>query len=201
MQKANKLWGGALVWCLLMSGAWAQNTLDQAIESAKARKAAELKLNLKGPAALDQPAASAAAAPVKAPPSDAAGARSGSPLKLWSIRGVAHGLVAEVLYQGRMHTVSMDGQLADARIGDWVLLSLTQEGAEFALRDGRKKARAGRDRTLSLTLPSGSAAMAAYFPPSPLELQALAMPAGMPVMGQLPGLDARMPVPLNLLKP
>ena len=126
MQKANNallmlmLTLSPIVWSQPQAQPQPQTMLSDAIQVAKTRKAADIALNL-------------SAYNIKPAATGESGTSLKTPLelpKLWSIRGVGNALYAEVIYQGRIHEVSLV-QEDNLRVGDWLLVGLTTQEALF----------------------------------------------------------------------
>jgi len=176
MQKANKLACATLfMWCM---SSFAQTppttTLNQAIEVVKARKTAEL--NLTTQAYSNAPKPEVQATPTKKINTDTS-------IQLWSIRGLGEDLRAEVVYQGQIKEVSFASE--KIRIGQWFLVGLTEDEAQFSVLTPSGKL---SKKQLRLKLPQRSEWAGIW--PAPL-LEGMNMADG----------TLRPPVPLSLLKP
>jgi hypothetical protein len=118
-------------------------TLNQAIETAKQRKAAELNFN-----------ASAYARPqTGATASSTSKGQVAKPIpKLWSIQGVGHALKAEVMYQGLIYEISFENDAI--RVGDWLLESLSAKELVLVQPKYFGKTEVSARREIRLQVPS-----------------------------------------------
>jgi hypothetical protein len=186
MQKANKLL--LLLACVASFSLHAQvsasSTLSQAIETAKARKAIELNANVNiGEQNRTSEPSVKKSATVQLP-------------KLWSIQGVGGALRAEVMYQGRMHEVSIANDAV--QVGHWMLVGLTDQVAEFRLTGDGKKSTKNSAQTIRLKVPDRQNVTQIFPTTSGFGMQANAMPLP---LGAAPVQAMRPPVPFDLLKP
>lgn len=197
MRRANKF--VVVLACVCSVGAYAQGTnsttLSQAIDTAKARKSVEL--NISARAFGGAPASTSSTTNSNSKPAL-------SPLKLWSIQGVGNSLHAEVLYQGRIHDVSIATN--DVRVGNWLLVGLTDEEATFVPVGMGGKNITTSKQMLRLQVPRSSQATSQVFPtqslglmsPSTAALSATAIPSD---AASALSSASRVPVPFELLKP
>lgn len=181
MQKVNSL---VCVLGLLCVCAYARSedttTLNQAIETAKQRKTAELSLNASAhgrPQAGVVPGSTAKERVVKPMP------------KLWSIQGVGHALTAEVMYDGRIYELSFTNDAI--RVGDWLLESLTAK--EVVLTQAKYFGKTERSTRHEIRLQVPRAAQAAQLFPATTATESDAQ-------GNVTS-AGRPPVPFELLRP
>jgi hypothetical protein len=197
MQRVNKF--GVVLACVCSMGAYAQGTnsttLSQAIDTAKARKSVELNIS----------AREFGGAPASTSSTTNSKSKTAlSPLKLWSIQGVGNSLHAEVLYQGRIHDVSIATN--EVRVGNWLLVGLTDEEATFVPSGWGGKNITTSGQMIRLQVPRSSQATSQFFPtqsfglmsPSTAALSASTIPND--AASALSSIS-RVPVPFELIKP
>lgn len=140
------------------------SSMQQVIEAARRKKAQELEaaarrlLGTEGPAATAPPASPAA--PVK----------SLEVPRVWSLTGVGRRLDAELVYEGRVHRVSVPDARSDARfyslslpqVGPWRVQSISPNGVTVSLQGTAGGSGGKGPRTHLLPAPSRGSSMAGY---------------------------------------
>lgn len=143
------------------------SSMQQVIDAARRKKAQELEaaarrlLGTEGAATL--PAATA-------PSASAAPAKSVEIPKVWSLTGVGQRLDAELLYEGRIHRVSVPDTRADARIysallpqvGPWRVQAISPNSVTVSMQGPATRSGGKGPRTLLLPAPSRGSSMAGY---------------------------------------
>ena len=182
MQKLSKRLACLALGALCTGAAWAQssgNTLEQAIEMARATKSGELGLrtNVRAdstPASAPQPVrASVAVEP-----------------KIWRITGVERDLTVEVVYEGKVYPLSLAKN--QVRVGPWTLLRLNSTSADFAyLPKGQELS--VKTRVVESQAPTSLSEVQGYFEPS--------MTMASPAVTSVAVPSGRPPLPPELMRP
>lgn len=185
MQKPNKCLAAWLLGMLFTGAVAAQNsnsTLEQAIEIARASKSGELGLRPAARAETEQmaPLPKKVFTPVAHP-------------KIWSITGVQRNLTVEVVYEGKVHALSLSKN--QVRVGPWTLLRLGPDSADFAyLPKGQLLTE--KTKVVEALPPTSLAEMQDYFDAPLLVASPMAaMGTGAAAVGTRP------PLPLELMRP
>jgi len=182
MQKLSKRLASLAFGALCAGAAWAQSsgtTLEQAIEMARATKSGELGLrtNVRAdstPASVSQPLR---AAVVTEP-------------KIWSITGIERDLTVEVVYEGKVHPLSLAKN--QVHVGPWTLLRLSTTSADLAyLPKGQQLS--AKTRVVEAFPPTSLSQMQGYFE-APLTLAS-------PAAASVGVSSGRPPLPPELLRP
>lgn len=120
MQKASLIkWVIGSLWAVSACNSPASTLLDQAIDSAKSRQAAEL--------ARKEPTTSTSDHNIKI---------SSAPPQLWALAGINDALTAEVLYQGKVARVPLK---KGARVHVWRVTSYDNQGISFGGKASAKR--------------------------------------------------------------
>lgn len=163
------------------------SSMEQVIEAARRKKAQELEAAARRLLGTEGPATTAPPAAAPAP------AKSLEVPKVWSLTGVGRRLDAELLYEGRIHRVSVPDSRSDARsyslslpqVGPWRVQAISPSGVTVSLQGAAGGSGGKAPRTHLLPAPSRGSSMAGYV-----------FSTG-PSLGALPGTDALPPSALN----